>query len=447
MSDQNEEIPRSKKAAGTKKRPSAGGSRRKGRSGKIGQAMPSGGDPNVSTTRQITSPPIPPTPIRVLGAHVDTLDIGYLFYWPAWDYVRETLYDLRTQAKRSKFLSARLCCQDINIYAQRDKYSPGATRYPFHIECPVGHIFIANAQEGTEYPNIRFTPSSRHLLTYGYEQTFYDAVAFLNSIGCSAPWLSITPPSRRTCPHPHVLQRVDIAADILLDSPLTRDAVISQKVHRATKTRWEDDADVMTGFYVGQGGDTVLRVYNKSTQLKMPDGAWLWEHYGIAPCDNLWRIEFQLRAPTLRKYGVKTIHDLSSKIAGIWKDLTTSWFSLREPSADTNPTRRAVTPFWAAVESCADQMGSGDRIRRATKPPAAGMNPLWHVHHVKSSLVNFAALTGITNPSRAATAFSRQLASAFADQEWYDALNNKRVKAGLPAVESDLPSAPKCPPG
>jgi len=140
-----------------------------------------------------------------------------------------------------------------------------------------------------------------------------------------------------------------------------------------------------------------LRMYNKGVEVKQKGGVKLWfmELWPRESTENIWRTEFQVRRPALKQFGINSLDDLKEKKAGLWRYLTSEWFSLRLPDNEKSE-RRTIHPFWCAVQECFKQYASDSVVKRVCGSTGTA-SPEWHLSHIDGCLSSFAALLGITN--------------------------------------------------
>ncbi|WP_456480958.1 hypothetical protein [Oceanithermus sp.] len=106
----------------------------------------------------------------------------------------------------------------------------------------------------------------------------------------------------------------------------------------------------------------LARLYSKTAEArKKPDTKELLRDYatefGLDEDAVVWRVEFQLRKDVLAAFlhpqlGVLDLRDwtvLVEHLSELWRYLTTSWLSLRTPTANKQPTRWPEDPLWSAV--------------------------------------------------------------------------------------------------
>jgi hypothetical protein len=108
-------------------------------------------------------------------------------------------------------------------------------------------------------------------------------------------------------------------------------------------------ADNPETFQIGKG-DSVVRVYDKSKEIRVSKK--LWWQLAWRRCHNyregepVWRAEVQVRGPVLRQLGLRSVEAVIENANGVF-EYGMEWCSLRTPTADTNPSRWPVHPYWA----------------------------------------------------------------------------------------------------
>ena len=394
------------------------------------------GLPSVTPLAQITHSHADPHPFRPLGIHIDTCDLGLQVPWLTWTLLREHLVEHRNSITDNKPHPITIGNRDCLLWPR------GRHRYPFHLSSTAEHLYIADTPDPLHYPNVIASLSARSLTCDGLDASTEHLASFIRDLGGSSQWLSFPPyrPEGVSAWDP-TLQRLDLAADFIVPEPITKAHLDDHAVTRARKRHFHEVSGKSTGFDVG-AGDVRLRVYNKSLQVDEKDIHWFWGHYGIEPRPDVWRIEFQLRRQALLQYGITDLSVLPQQLRGLWRDLTTKWFSLREPDG-SNTTRRPFTPFWQAVVDCADLLGGPAaqvRRQRRTWSPA---RPGWYVSRMKSALLGYAAASGITDRRQATMAFARAMANRYDDSSWTEAVKARQIKLELSSGHhTTAPQAP-----
>jgi hypothetical protein len=103
-------------------------------------------------------------------------------------------------------------------------------------------------------------------------------------------------------------------------------------------------------------GALKLRVYDKIAEIEQQSGKTfffdLWkEKLGV------WRIEWQVRKPLLKRFGVRTIEGLQDQAGDLLTYLSTAHDTLRIPTADSNRSRWPLHPLWQDVQIQAARYG------------------------------------------------------------------------------------------
>jgi hypothetical protein len=149
----------------------------------------------------------------------------------------------------------------------------------------------------------------------------------------------------------------------------------------------------------------------------------------------VWRVEFQLRRTALREYGVHTVPDLLRGLAGVWRDLTGNWFSLRLRE-DQNTSRRTVHPWWQAVQACAEKLGPMVEMKRKLLPGNLAGADLY-LARGKSALLGYAACLGLGVFDQALWDFSDAVRAAWEAEDFDTAYAERVVRLGGP-LESEI---------
>ena len=145
--------------------------------------------------------------------------------------------------------------------------------------------------------------------------------------------------------HREGITRVDFSFDYNLPSmDFNEDSFVS---YSSKDSKHREDGKAQT-FTLGKG-DIVLRVYDKVAEIKQQsDKVWfylLWEQD-----ENVWRIEWQVRKPALRKFGIITFVDLRYKQGDLLHYLAVEHDTLRIPNDDSNSSRWLLHPLWIDLQ-------------------------------------------------------------------------------------------------
>jgi len=142
------------------------------------------------------------------------------------------------------------------------------------------------------------------------------------------------------------LSRVDYCFDYRLSEIDFDENCFVSRSNKDSKHR--EDGKPQT-FTYGRG-DVVLRVYDKVAEIKQQSAkAWFFELWGGVE-ENVWRIEWQVRKPVLRNFGIKTFDDLNSRLGDLLKYLSEEHDTLRKPNGDSNRSRWPLHPLWQDLQ-------------------------------------------------------------------------------------------------
>lgn len=138
-----------------------------------------------------------------------------------------------------------------------------------------------------------------------------------------------------------VLSRVDFTFDYQIPA---LDFEQNNFVSLASKDgQFREDSKVQT-FTFGKG-DVMLRIYDKIAEIsQQSDKIWFFDLWGVA--ESVWRIEWQIRKPLLKRFGIRTFADLTERQADVLRYLASEHDTLRLPSQDTNRSRWPLHPLW-----------------------------------------------------------------------------------------------------
>ncbi|RPH50804.1 MAG: hypothetical protein EHM85_08970 [Desulfobacteraceae bacterium] len=137
------------------------------------------------------------------------------------------------------------------------------------------------------------------------------------------------------------LSRVDFSFDYNLKEV---DFDENSFVSRSSKdSQYRENGRVQT-FVLGRG-DIVLRVYDKVAEIKQQsDKVWFYILWGQD--ENVWRIEWQVRKPVLKSFGIKTFDYLKNNMGGLLYYLASEHDTLRKANDDSNSSRWPLHDLW-----------------------------------------------------------------------------------------------------
>lgn len=153
--------------------------------------------------------------------------------------------------------------------------------------------------------------------------------------------------------HDECLSRVDFSFDYFLPViDFDEDSFVSRS---SKDSQYREDGRVQT-FSFGKG-DIVLRVYDKVAEIKQQsDKVWfylLWEMD-----ENVWRIEWQVRKPVLKRFGIATFDDLKDQQGDVLRYLAAEHDTLRIPNDDSNASRWPLHPLWKDLQGQIENLNS-----------------------------------------------------------------------------------------
>jgi hypothetical protein len=92
--------------------------------------------------------------------------------------------------------------------------------------------------------------------------------------------------------------------------------------------------------------EVVLRVYNKSDEIEEASNKfWLWVFWEYQK-EDVWRVEWQVREETLKRFGLRTFEDLFDGYGDLLRLLVNEHTTLRTPAQDSNRSRWPLHPLW-----------------------------------------------------------------------------------------------------
>jgi len=366
----------------------------------------------LSVTRHASNPPV--QEFKFLLSGIDSLDLGLYVIWGSnWKRRLRSLDKKKQQARKKNGLLVGLPSGRTCIFKPGGKGS----NYRFHLQFEAYNLYIGKAARPGSSPNVYLSIGAKTLWLNGIEAALSWITEDLNTIGSGTiQFVQVS--------------RVDLCSDFWIPGGLSYEFLLSQKVTRNDKGKLFLDKNDLQTYYVGDAKSPIqLRIYNKGLEVRQ-GGTKLWflDLWKRESTEDIWRIEFQLRRPALKQFGINALDDLKEKQAGLWNHLTSKWFTLRLP--DNDKTERKTThPFWCAVKKCFQQNAPEKEVKRVYKS-AGFVSPEWHLSHIDGCLSSFAALLGITNRNDALRELQNHLKSRNNDKDFEAACINKAIQRG-----------------
>jgi hypothetical protein len=146
--------------------------------------------------------------------------------------------------------------------------------------------------------------------------------------------------------HSESLSRVDFSFDYYLSElDFDEDNVVSLS---KKDSRHREHGKVQTITY-GKG-DVVMRLYDKVAEIKQQSHkTWFFPMWGRD--SNVWRIEWQVRRPILKRFDIVTFADLQNQQGDLLRYLAHEHETVRIPSGDSNRSRWYLHPLWADLQA------------------------------------------------------------------------------------------------
>ncbi len=157
-------------------------------------------------------------------------------------------------------------------------------------------------------------------------------LAWATSLGCDVE-------------QPESLSRVDFCFDYSLP---TRDFDADSFVSQSDKDSQHREHGTIQTFTLGKG-DVVLRVYDKVAEIRQQSAkVWFYELWGQD--EQVWRIEWQVRKPMLKRFWIGTFADLQEYQGMLLRYLAEFHDTLRSRTEDSNRSRWPLHPLWTDLQ-------------------------------------------------------------------------------------------------
>jgi len=347
---------------------------------------------------------------RVLLHGIDTLDLGLYVQWNHyWPKVTAELAKGKRNASRT---------QGIPFGDGRCVILPGGKPpiYAWHLVYPQFHLFLSKHQQPKQKtPNAYISFNSETLWSLGITGALAEVEQQLRAL--DGVLLE------------HVVSRCDPCVDLIIPGGLTYNFIQKHRVPTNRKTHVYEDQQLETCYVGAAKADIQLRIYDKSLEINQQSQKnWFLDLWQLEECENVWRIEYQLRREILRQFDIKTISQLEQQLPGIWQYLTNEWFSLRLPDNE-NASRRSIHPLWRLVQSAAEQFGQVVDVRREITTGAN--DPAWYLSHIAGCLMGYAVSQGIPTLDAAIEQLLPGIRDYFREKDFSEIYHVRSIKAGL----------------
>ncbi|MFW6026191.1 MAG: hypothetical protein ACOCRX_07600 [Candidatus Woesearchaeota archaeon] len=207
----------------------------------------------------------------------------------------------------------------------------GAKRYKYIIKNNLLNIKLTERIKNDTYPNVYVRLSSEFLWLHSEEKAYKKLKNILNT------FMEIDIEK---------ISRVDIALDLEKVHNVFCSTKLKEYIVSKAKTRtasWEADGDAWSWYIGSKKSNHFIRIYNKTKEIKKRKKDFIkaiWNNNGYEG-GNVWRIELQCRAKTLREYSINDFKDLKDILPDLWRGFFQDWFTLRKKD-DSNNSRRTI---------------------------------------------------------------------------------------------------------
>ncbi len=363
-----------------------------------------------------------PTQWEFLGAGIDSLDVGL---YVDWGNEGPTLFErLQREKERAKGTKGVLFEGTTECLV----LPSGSRNYAFHLQYPEFHLFIGEQERPIEEtPNVYVSLSSSLLWRVWMHAATASAISAVQSLG--GTFLGARP------------SRVDLCADFHIPGGLALDLLRQTRVPANDKYNHHEQGDCLETFYAGQPkSDTRCRIYDKGKEVSR-NGLKLWflDIWGVTDPQDIWRVEFQLRRKTLKKFGINDLAGLETQLPGLWDYLTTKWFSLRHRSQNRIVTRCEPLNWWNAVTEAGRTFGKPLPLQRVDSRRQADV--AWYVSHIAGCFASMMARLGVGDLEEALDESRRRMRRYWASRSWNDAYATACLRIGRdpnPAPPGDV---------
>jgi hypothetical protein len=261
---------------------------------------------------------------RILACGLDTLEVGYSANVPRSDLDLDTLLNWRDRLRRSSDRDFESITLGTEFFSLERRGS-----YPYAIVLKNRSFEVRLAE--------RLQPSC--FVKFFSEALWHEGLSAL--LARIQQWMaSVRLETTRT----ETVARADWAFDLELKE---LDFDSNSFVSRAAAYQENGLHGVAQTFRRGRG-DIVVRVYDKVAEITQASGkVWMFPIWGQST--NVWRIEFQVRRPALKRYEVSSLDDLALHQGRMLQDLARKHTTIRLPTLDTNRSRWPLHPIWKAL--------------------------------------------------------------------------------------------------
>jgi hypothetical protein len=343
-----------------------------------------------------------PNDYHYLSCGIDSLDISCAVVWTEfYEKLSPLLSDgkLRAQDDDKPVILGEYMSGPLSIYPTGRK-----PNYLYHLEHANAHLFIANAENGDKFQNVFVSFKSKALWMIGVRGLLDELKTLLNDLGGSVEEGSVK------------VSRCDLCSDWHIPGGISLPFLEQHSITRSRKSTHFMNGKALETLYIGSpSGPVQVRIYDKSREILKSRKDWFKEIWGEELEKDVWRVEFQVRRPALKQFGIRSVDDLLVWLASMWLYLTNKWFSLKLLD-DLNTSRRTFHPWWKAIQEIASKFGHVQDIERIVRPGGQA-NSEFYLRRAAGCFLTYAAILGFADMEDGIDHFSDSIRRYWNDPE------------------------------
>ncbi len=185
----------------------------------------------------------------------------------------------------------------------------GAGPYSYVLRSGDITLLFSNHKPDAQFPNCRIEIGSMSCWHPGWLKLFGDITDWLRSHGADIERQAVT--------------EFHLTVDMLgIDYNTAGFANVNRWTARANRYGVNGEHYVANYLSLGKG-DSMLRCYNKTGELRSDSAKHdffhdIWREHTGEDVEHVTRIEFQVRRSVIKKLGIKSVYDLSTKLNSVW---------------------------------------------------------------------------------------------------------------------------------
>ena len=303
--------------------------------------------------------PCPPQVVKpVCSTGLDFLKVSLWLDWQSPDFLSE----LRTRKTSVQQTSDEIetpfrpfhMVSGPSFNLQRT----GAGKYNYVLKSGDITIMFSNHKFDAPFPNCRIEIGSASCWEPGWEYLFNRLCAWLKIYGGIIK--------------KEIISEFHITAD-LLDVEFNQTGFEDRRRWITRANKWNLAGEFGDANYIAFGkGDMMLRVYDKTTELKR-NGAkqaifhGVWSKLIDDTPEHVTRVEYQLRRPVFKELGIDTVSTLRRKLNSVWRYCVNDWSRFCSDTVDRKNKNQSRTPtafLWSLVQSLEFKLGRIHKLVR-----------------------------------------------------------------------------------